>query len=232
MPDLTKTIYIARQPILDKNNKLAAYELLFRDNSLQKEANVSDDTRATATVMENSADVGLNKLVGTHKAFINCNKDILCSDVVMLLEPKIYVLEVLEDVEIDDEVIERVEFLKETGFAIALDDFIYDPENVDRAAPIMKYVDIIKVDLMLCPKDQWKPCAEFIKSNKKIGLAEKVETHEDFKACKEYGYDLYQGYFFAKPEMITTGTIDSKTMEVLKVLNTLHKGAEIKEVEE
>ncbi|MDR0908463.1 MAG: EAL domain-containing protein [Spirochaetaceae bacterium] len=220
--DDLKMIYIARQPILNKWGKLVAYELLFRRDNISNKADVQNATLATVQVMEHASNFGLTRLVGSHNAYINCNRDILMSDILQLLDPQIFVLEILEDVQIDPILTIQLRKLKEIGYKIALDDFVYDEANIKRAESIMNYVDIIKIDLGLTARDKWKATADFILRHGKKGLAEKVESQADFELCKSYGFMYFQGYFFARPEMLSKGEVDAKTMEVLKILNTLN----------
>ncbi|GHS90541.1 cyclic diguanylate phosphodiesterase [Planctomycetales bacterium] len=228
--DPTREVYIARQPILDRRGNLYAYELLFRSGAASRAANVVDATAATSQVLCNSATVGMDKLVGRHKAFVNCNRDVLLKDFVGLLDPKTFVLEILEDVEIDAAVVAAVERLHAKGYIIALDDFVFNREEITRAQLVMGHIALIKIDLSLCPRETWAPAAKFIKQNHKVALAEKVETEADFIACQAAGYDLFQGYFFAKPEMLSAGEINTKAMSVISLLQAIRANPEVANV--
>ncbi len=94
--------YLARQPILDREGKIYAYELLFRDSPESDTAVIANDNLATAQVLENVlTNIGLPRLIGENKAFINCNREMLLDNIFKLLNPKWFVLEILEDVEVD-----------------------------------------------------------------------------------------------------------------------------------
>ena len=228
---MIENTYVARQPILNGNSELWAYELLFRSCDPQGSANIVDATSATAQVLHNSTQMGIQNIIGNNKAFFNCNRDILLDDVVQILDRDVFVLEILEDVELDDTVVSAVKKLKEQKFTIALDDFIMDRENIERANKVIDLIDIIKVDLMLTPRELWQNAAEYTKKNGKIALAEKVETAECFNECKKYGYDYFQGYFFAKPQVMESKKISTAAITTMGLLDKIRNEKPNKEIE-
>ena len=217
------SIYIARQPILDGNMALWAYELLFRDCNPNK-ADVTDASSATAQVLRNSVTMGLKNVVYGTKALFNCDRDIILSDVLYMIDSSVFILEILENVELDDNVIAAIKRLKEqNNFLIALDDFIYNEKNIIRAEKVMDYIDIIKVDLLQTPKELWEKSANYINGHGKISLAEKVEILDDFEQCKRYGFGFFQGYFFAKPQLIERKKISANAATAIDLLMFIRK---------
>jgi len=226
-----ESVYVARQPILDGNSELLAYELLFRTCNPQAGINITDATSATAQVLHNSTQMGIQNIIGSNKAFFNCNHDILLSDVLQIMDSDTFVLEILEDVELDDDIIAAIKKLKGLNFTIALDDFIMDAKNVERANKIIDFIDIVKVDLMLTPRELWESAAKYVKSHGKTALAEKVETAEHFDECKKYGYDYFQGYFFAKPQIMESKKISATAITTINLLEKIQKEKPNKEIE-
>src|SRR5512137_2067783 len=111
-------IFIGRQPILNRLKKTFGYELLFRRSTVQC-ANVTDNMRATANVMVNALNnIGISKLIGKKKGFINVDEQVLTSGVTDLLPNKITVLELLETVEINDTVINLCKAVRKAGYEI------------------------------------------------------------------------------------------------------------------
>ena len=211
--------YLARQPILDREGKIYAYELLFRDSPSSDTAVIASDVLATAQVLENVLNnIGLPKLIGDHKAFINCSRDMLLDNVFGLLNPRCFVLEILEDVEVDETLVKAVERYKSRGFELALDDFIYNEEFLTRYAPLFPYVSYVKMDLVENSASNMTEAAQFFKSKNIKILAEKVETKAVFKKCLADGYDYFQGFFFAKPELVTGKKIDATSAAILRIL--------------
>jgi EAL and modified HD-GYP domain-containing signal transduction protein len=216
--------FLARQPILDRNQSLCAFELLFRSGGKSLEAGVVDDTHATAQVMLNAfGDMGIANVLGTHKGFINLDAEFLHSDMIELLPRKQVVIELLETVEINEEVISRCRDLKAMGFSLALDDVLKLGDDIK---PLLGVVDVIKLDLMQIAPDQLPALVKEFKKYPIKLLAEKVEDREQASACMEMGFDLFQGYYFARPETLSGKRADASKMVLLRILTLMLGGAE------
>lgn len=211
--------YLARQPILDREGKIYAYELLFRDSPESDIAVIASDVLATAQVLENVLNnIGIQRLIGHNKAFVNCSRNMLLDNLFGLLNPKYFVLEVLEDVEVDDAIVKAVQRYKSLGFELAIDDFIFSDEFIKRFEPLFPYVSYIKMDVVDNSLDSMTKAAAFFKQKGIRLLAEKVEDEATFKRCEEAGYDYFQGFFFAKPELVTGKKIDATSATILQLL--------------
>ncbi len=208
-------IFIGRQPIFDHKLNVCAYELLFRSQQSQSEADVIDGDSATSRVMLNTfADIGLENLVGEHKAFINLTRHFLEDPERIVIPPGQIVLEVLEDIEPDDTVIETLSVLKEQKHTIALDDFFYS----DYLQPLVNLADIIKIDIMALSRDEIKLHVDKFKQAGILLLAEKVETYEEYEFLKQLEFDYYQGYFFSKPTLIQGKALESNQLAMFRLL--------------
>lgn len=213
-------IYIARQPIYDAKLKVVAYELLFRSGKTINEADFLDGDSATTNVIINAiTEIGMDQLVGPHRAFINLTRN----HILQMAEqpmPELknrLVLEILEDIEAEEVIVEAVSKLAKDGFTIALDDFIYS----DSLQPLVDLSDIIKIDLMALNNEELEAHAIKLANGKRKLLAEKVETQEEFDRCKELGFDYYQGYFFSKPQIIKGKSLPANKMAIMKLLTKL-----------
>ncbi len=211
--------YLARQPILDREGKIFAYELLFRDSPSSDTAVIASDLQATAQVLENVINnIGLGRLIGKHKAFINCSREMLLDNLFELLSPQNFVLEILEDVTVDEQLIEAVEHYRRCGFEIALDDFIFEEKFVENFKPLFRYTSYVKMDLADNTAENVEKAIHFFKPLGIQLLAEKVEDAATFKRCSEIGYDYFQGFFFAKPELVTGRKIDANSAAILQII--------------
>jgi EAL and modified HD-GYP domain-containing signal transduction protein len=216
--------FLARQPILDRKESLCAFELLFRSGDRSARAGVVDDMHATAQVMVNAfGDLGIANVLGAHKGFINLDTEFLFSDTVELLPRKQVVLELLETIIITDEVIARCHDLKAMGFSLALDDVLQLGEDI---RPLLGVVDVIKLDLTMIGADLLPALVKEFKRYPVKLLAEKVETREQAKSCMEMGFDMFQGYYFARPEMLSGKRADASKMVLLRILTLMLSGAE------
>jgi len=148
-------------------------------------------------------EMGLHELVGRHKAFVNLTRHFVLNHHLIPPATDQLVLEILEDVDGDPQVVEavtalKVTALKEKGYRIALDDFVFR----DSLLPLIELVDIVKIDLPALERDELAEHVSMLRRRPALLLAEKVETHEEFDFCKDLGFDLYQGFFLCKPKTL------------------------------
>ena len=212
-------MFVARQPIFDRGRRVKGYELLFR-RSPENRARVSCDRTATSQVISASyLDIGIQELTAGLPAFINFSKDLLVDGTAGVLEPKQVVIEVLEDVTDDTEVIDSILALKRQGYRIALDDI----SGLNSSSALIPLADILKVDLLAVPANQVVRLIDKIRSRASpnaVLLAEKVETYSQLSDAKLQGFDLFQGFFFSKPEVIQSPRIPESKISHLKLLQT------------
>ena len=192
---MTDNYCIALQPICDREMNHIADELLYRSSTLMNRVNVADDMLATARVTNIAFyEFGIEHLVGKRKLFVNVSRDWILNPSLLPPNSTQVVLEVLEGVEAEPEVLEALRRIRKKGYEIALDDFVLTPAN----RRLVDVANIVKID-------KWQTISsEDILFYKKKGvrlLAEKVEEVEDFKRLRRLGFDYFQGYFYAKPEM-------------------------------
>jgi len=225
---LADNFFLARQPILNRGQRLVAYELLFRDAGAQASAHVIDNAEATATVIANAAELGLGQVVGDQMAFVNVDAVGLMSDFIRFLPNDKVILEILETVKATPEVLARVSELKQAGFKFALDDVIGQSEDVQKFTPLC---DVIKVDIKDMQPGTLPALAKVLKNPKQKLLAEKVETVEEFQECMELGFEYFQGYYFARPVILSGKKISPSQMSVLHLLELLDRDASSAEIE-
>ena len=226
--DKQQKYLIGRQPILNRDEQICAYELLFRSAQSLTTANVSDASQATASVILNTmAGFGIQQILGKHRGFINLELEILMSDSLELLPKEMVVLELLETLEVTPELIERCRELKQAGFVLALDDHEFSPAYEE----LYQLVEIVKVDLMATPVDSLGPVIEQYRGYPFKLLAEKVESKQEFLQCLDLGFDYFQGYYFAKPAVIEKKKIDEGGAALLRLMRQLMDDAEMEEIE-
>lgn len=220
--------FIGRQPILDTKQQIIAYELLFRDSAHAQDAVIEDNLKSCARVLVNTmSDMGAQWLLGDKLAFINVSEELLHSEFLELLPPQRTVLEVLENVPASESVVARLKELRSQGFQVALDDFIPTADN----APLLQCAQYIKLDVHEHGLENIARLFNQLKVLPVKLIAEKVETHEEFEACKKMGFHYFQGYYFAHPETLTAKVINPSYASVLDLLNMVSKDAEVKDVE-
>lgn len=210
------THFVARQPILTSDEKVFGYEILFRDGIEDYFVNPDSD-QASRSTLNTSMLLGLDVLCAGRRAFINCTRDVLLKDYIMLLPSEQTVVEVLEEVQPDDLVIAACRRLKEAGYLIALDDFGVD----DPRQPLTDLADIIKVDLRVTTRVDQDTMIKRYGPWRCRMLAEKVETREEFLTAKQAGFLYFQGYFFRKPETLHVHEIPANQINYLRILQAV-----------
>lgn len=222
-------VFLGRQPILDQNQELVAFELLFRSQA-QGPAIIADGVAATASVIVNAfGEIGIESALGPYRGFINVDTELLMSELVQVLPQTRVVLEVLENVEPSDEVIARCVKLRQKGFSIALDDVDGMSERIRRFAPV---ANIIKVDLLQVSAERLPALTGSLRSWPALLLAEKVDSREQLIRCQSLGFDLFQGFYFAKPEVFTRKRADPGKLVLLRLLSLVQGEPEIPQIEE
>lgn len=194
-PVVEENYCIALQPICDAKMRHIADELLYRSSATATFAQVDDDLMATARVINATfLETGLENLIGNRKLFFNAPKEWILKPELLPPHPEQVVVEVLESVTGSPEIVAALKKVRELGYDVALDDFILN----DETRPLLDVASIIKVDL-------FEPVLEAdIAEYKRRGirlLAEKVEDLETFNRYKDMGFEMFQGYFYARPEV-------------------------------
>jgi len=221
-------IFIGRQPILDRDQQLYAYELLFRRGT-QNSADVTDDLSATATVLSHAfTELGLEAALGPYLGFVNLDARMLMSDILELLPREKFVLEVLETVEITPEVVARCRELKALGYTLALDDFVRLEEQ---HRPLLGMADIVKVDLMGMDDAAVRQAVQALRPWPVRLLAEKVDNEAQARFCRELGFSLFQGYYFAKPAIIAGKKLSHSELSLIRLLGLVLDDSDTTELE-
>ena len=205
--------FVARQPILNREQQVFGYELLFRDG-IENLFRASDAEAAARHTLDSTLLMGFDVLCDGQRAFINCTRDLLLKDGITLLPSSQTVVEVLESVPPDELVMAACERLKIAGYSIALDDYVAN----DPREAMVPLADILKVDFeRTTPKER----SELVKRHGGLRcrmLAEKVETQEQFLTAQDAGFVYFQGYFFRRPEVLKTRDIPFNRVNYLRML--------------
>ncbi len=223
----SKDFFIARQPILDRDGRLYAYELLFREAHAAG-AIIRDNLSATATVIAHVVELGLETVVGQSRAFLNIDAAVLESDFIRFLPPAVVVLEILETVAATPAVIARVELLKQLGYTFALDDVVADSADVRAFGPL---VDIVKIDIAGMPLAALRELVQQQGAGGKKLLAEKVETAAEFTLCHALGFHYFQGYYFARPLVMQGKKLAASELALFEVLQLIDTDASNADIE-
>ena len=216
----TLEIAVARQPIFDRADQLVAYELLYRHRATDSSANgagrdgaqMSSDTIAGAFL-----GFGLERVTGGKTAFVNVDRAMLLDGSVLVLDPKTVVLEILETVGCDEEILTACRGLVDQGYVLALDDFVFESGY----EPLLQLASIVKLDVLGKSVDDIRERIDRVRPFGVRCLAERVEDAATHAECAALGFDLFQGYFFARPETLGGRDIPMEQVNIIRLLNLL-----------
>ena len=209
--------YVARQPIVDKNKELFAYELLFRDNETNTFPKVNPDIATSKIIAENELTMGLGKITDDKIAFINFPTDTLINNFPDFIDPSTICIEILEDIVITPALVQAVDRLHRLGYKFALDDYDFN----ERWQPLLPYASIVKVDIqqtniLQCMRMVRQPDYGHVE-----WLAEKVETESEFMQFSSIGFKYFQGYYFSPPEMLKKNKVTMSQHLIVEMITAI-----------
>ncbi|MDD3816365.1 MAG: HDOD domain-containing protein [Desulfocapsaceae bacterium] len=221
-------VFVARQPIFNRHRRIFAYELLFRDGDSNAFPGVDGDEATSSLLSSSFFTVGIEKIASGHRAFINFTEEMLLRGVPAMFPAHSIVVEILEDVEPTEEVIAACSTLVSKGYMLALDDFVYSSDHI----PLLELAKIIKIDFMQSSNEQLLKLVAISKKYHCKLLAEKIETYEEYDRANRMGFVYFQGYFFAKPEVLKNREISSSQLIYMQLIMEVNRAEfEIKKLE-
>lgn len=211
--------FLARQPIFDQDNRVVAYEILYRDS--EKNCYQAEDPNAASgrSLLRSFVDFGIQDLTANKHAFINFTDTFIKNGIATIFPSDYLVIEILESVKVDKEIVDCCRGLHDCGYHLALDDFTYSPEY----ATLLPIIDVLKIDFRATPPNDR---ANIVKKLRRPGLtflAEKVETRQEYREALHMGYRLFQGYYFAKPEIGQRKKITPLNASRLKLIQVINQ---------
>lgn len=223
-------IFLGRQPILGREQQLFAYKLFFRDGVASgKGAGLTDPTRATATVIANTfSELATSDALGPYRGFIKVDHELLFSDLIEVLPPQRVGLEISEGPIPSEEVVARCRQLHDKGFMLAVEDSVQHDAS---CRPLLECADIVKLDITERDGEQLRELVAQFKPFGKQLLAEKVETVEQFSWCRSLGFDLFQGYYFARPALLVGKKLNPSQVVLIRLLGLVLEDADTGELE-
>ena len=216
--------FVARQPIFNTRNDVYAYELLYRKDAGKNffDSAVDPDLASKRTLINSFVEIGLDKLTGGCRAFVNFTERLLLDGTPELLSPELLTVEILETIIPTPEILEACARIKQGGFQIALDDFVFSEIN----SAFFEFADIIKVDFLLTPLPEIAALIQLLRDRQSSGLyaqpirllAEKIENKDIFNTALEMGFEFFQGYYFSKPVIVAGRSINPTTINRMRLM--------------
>jgi len=216
--DQLREVFIGRQPILDRDQGLAGYELLFRataENSAHVDSATAATTATADVVCKAFAELGLANVFGQARAFINVNGLFLESDLVELLPKDIVVLEIDVVAFVDPSLLTRCQELKAKGYAFSLSGVT---DVGDELWPLVDLATWLKINIDGLAGDQLQTSARALGTTRRTLIAGHVESQTQMELCRLLGFQLFQGYYFARPVVVEGRKLDASTQGLLRLI--------------
>lgn len=230
-PIIEPTAFLGRQPILDRNQRLIGYELLYRANAQSTDAQFEDGGHASLMVIASLLqDIGPEQVLGGKYGFVNVAPDTIGENSpILLLDPKRTVFEFSADAEFDEACLGRITELRRLGFGISVT--VNSPAILRQ--PVFALTTHAKVDLLRVTMDKLPVVAKLLKGmpGRRVLVAEKLETREQATACIALGFDCLQGFYFARPETLSARRLEPARAAVLQAIRLLLRNADIVDVD-
>lgn len=222
-----KEFFIARQPILDRNEHLVGYKLLFR-RAQSVQSNGADDWRGALSIIAHMSELGMENVIGVGRAFFSVDFNVLTHDLVKFLPSQKVVLEIPQMIKITPELVRRVSGMVNAGYTFALDDVITFSDYIK---PLLPLVDIVKINTSFMTQADLAIVTNKFKQAGKLLLAEKVDSAEQFLNYMELGFDYYQGYYFARPVILSGKKLEPSQLAIIQLMALLAGDADNAKIE-
>lgn len=213
-------VFIGRQPILDGDMQLFAYELCFYQG-----ANAgSGAIEATQALIKQLQDeVGFAAMVGNNTTLLNVPEGLITPtglpDFGEHHAHKV-VLEIPNTADKNVELLKNLKALKSlnglksSALGIALKEF----NGSESSLKLASISEFAKIDVALHSEIQLKKMVDTLHARGIKVMAEKVDNQEHFEYLKKLGFDYFQGYFFTHPIMINGHTLSGNQLTLLQLL--------------
>jgi c-di-GMP-related signal transduction protein len=212
-------VFVARQPIFTRQKKLFGYELLFRSGMSNAFPDLDGDVATSNLLSSSFFSVGIDRIAGGRKSFINFTEALLLRGTPSLFPQEMIMVEILEDIKPSAEVIGACRLLKNQGYTLALDDFVFDDSFVE----LLPLIDIVKIDFQRTPVAEIHSLLRLLQPYSCRLLAEKLEDYDGFNRALDLGFSLFQGYFFSRPEVLKNKDIPQDKLTVLRLISEINR---------
>ena len=230
-PIIEPEAFLGRQPILDRNQQLIGYELLYRANAQSTDAQFDDGDNASLMVIASLLqDIGPEQVLGGKYGFVNVAPGTIGdSSPILLLDPKRTVLEFSAETEFDEACLSRITELRRLGYGVSVT--VNSPAILRQ--PVFALATHAKVDLLRVTMDKLPVVAKLLKSvsGRRVLVAEKLETREQATACLALGFDCLQGFYFARPETLSAKRLEPSRAAVFQAIRLLLRNADVMDVD-
>jgi EAL and modified HD-GYP domain-containing signal transduction protein len=224
---MKNSLNLGRQPIMNRKDEILGYEFFYRDH--EGKCSIDDSRHATSSVLVNLLNqIGIASSFGDTLAFINTDGPLLLTDIIRTLPKEKIIFEITSSIRHTAQVHEAIRYYHSLGFRFALDNASFHPDYLEAFGPLFPYIEFAKFDVTQTDSEQFhyfpNPYGQMTL------IAYKIEFYEMLEAYEQFGFDYFQGYYFAKSHLITQSRIDPKYVDVLSLFSLLQTEASIEDI--
>ena len=218
-------IYIGRQPIIDSNSKLCAYEILYKGS----EAALS--RYSSASIINNVLNkFGTKSLLGDRPGFVKIDEKFLMHDIIFSIPKEFFIFNIDENVPMNERVVERIEQLHDKGYLLSLNNLSIDEDTLFTYEKIFSKLKFITIKIKQSDRRYLHEMIDKLQKENITVVAADVDTAGDYNQARELGCNWYEGYFFSKPVILENAKYEPSQSAVLKLYNLLMQDVNIDEI--
>lgn len=219
----TKDFLISRQPVFNNKQEVVSYDILLSNNpyallegdksedSLQIMDDIDERDKSTIEDISNILSLlGIKKLTNGKQAFFRLTETLINNGYAKNLPKETSIIVFPDKITNIEKTVKSAEKLKSLGHTTASNMFTL--KHLAELGTLFQYIDIILIDFVATDRNtRNKISTTFQKSNTKL-MATRIEEKEEFKEALSLGFSFFQGYFFARPEIVS-----EKQLSTLKI---------------
>lgn len=229
LPDSSHDIFLGRQPLIDRNQAVIAYELLFRDTTENVSVITSAKAATADVVCKAFAELGLASALGNQRAFINVDEEFLCDDsIVEFLPREVVLLEVDAGEDPSPRLLARCDDLRKLGYEFSVSGITRISEPVSQ---MLRLASFSKLDVATLAAGRDTQIVSKLRASSTKLIANRVESIEEKKLCTDLGFDIFQGYYFAHPVIVEGRKLDSSYQGLIRLINLINENADLAKIE-
>ncbi len=209
--------FIGRQPIIDNQGELLAYDLVYEDGSQGS----SDRAIASTLISSVLNTVGVKSVLGDRMGFVKIDHKFLLSDLMMSAPKELFVFALLDTSIIDEKVVERMKELRSQGYLFALNDITRNTGPLQKFGPILPFLNFFKIDIRYFPEQYIRKLKGILSDFPLEIIVTNIENDNQFAISRSLRLPYMEGYYFAEPNIIESKSFDPKTFTVIQLYNQL-----------
>jgi EAL and modified HD-GYP domain-containing signal transduction protein len=205
--------FVARQPILNAEKKTYGYEVLYRDTDINNFSGKNPEEASLKVIVDLFTNYGITYIGKGLPVFLNIPLNTLKKTLPPIPQESTFFEINQDEISVDSD-LQFIAKLYYSGINLS-----YQGSDLPDQS-ILNFFKAIKIDFSLTPKDKRAILPKYTPKNK-ILIAHKIEDNRLYQEALEEGYNLFQGFYFSKPETLSKKDFTASQIEILNILRML-----------